>query len=129
ANILLDKGIIEKRYIDAMIKGCEEDPYIVIGPGIAIPHASPEDGVVRTGMSLLKIKNGVQYLNHRIHIIVVIAAKDKKEHIHALMQLMKLSKSEADMKALINGTTIPEMKQIIQQYSDDIVKEKEFYYG
>lgn len=129
ANSLLDKGIIEKRYIDAMIKGCEEDPYIVIGPGIAIPHASPEDGVVRTGMSLLKIKNGVQYLNHRIHIIVVIAAKDKKEHIHALMQLMKLSKSEADMKALINGTTIPEMKQIIQQYSDDIVKEKEFYYG
>ncbi|PAD33918.1 BglG family transcription antiterminator [Terribacillus saccharophilus] len=129
AGSLLDKGNIEPRYIDAMIKSCEKDPYIVIGPGIAIPHASPEDGVVRTGMSLLKIKNGVQYLGYRIHILVVIAAKDKKEHIHALMQLMKLSKSEADLKKLIDASGIPDMRRIIQQYSDDVVKEKEFYYG
>ncbi|MFS0561095.1 BglG family transcription antiterminator [Terribacillus sp. 179-K 1B1 HS] len=129
AGILLDKGIIEHRYIDAMIKSCEKDPYIVIGNGIAIPHASPEDGVVRTGMSLLKIKNGVQYLGHRIHILVVIAAKDKKEHIHALMQLMKLSKCEADVKNMINAAGIPEMRRIIHQYSNDTVKEKELYYG
>ncbi|WP_340081941.1 BglG family transcription antiterminator [Terribacillus sp. FSL K6-0262] len=129
AGILLDKGIIEPRYIDAMIKSCEKDPYIVIGPGIAIPHASPEDGVFRTGMSLLKIKNGVQYLGHRIHILVVIAAKDKKEHIHALMQLMKLSKSKEDMKNMINAAGIPEMKRIILQYSDGAAKEKEMHYG
>lgn len=129
AKILLDKGIIEQRYIDAMIKSCENDPYIVIGPGIAIPHASPEDGVIRTGMSLLKIKNGVQYFGHRIHILVVIAAKDKKEHLHALMQLMKLSKSDEDLKKLKNAAGIPEMSRIIHQYSEDTVKEKELYYG
>ncbi|WP_077308013.1 BglG family transcription antiterminator [Terribacillus halophilus] len=129
ASILLEKGMIEPRYVDSMLKSCEDDPYIVIGPGIAIPHASPECGVSETGMSLLKIKNGVEYLHHRIHVIVVIAAKDKKQHIHALMQLMQLSKSEANLQKLINASSIPELKRIIQHYSNDVIKEKEFYYG
>lgn len=43
---LLEKsGAIEPRYIDAMINTVKEiGPYIVIAPGIAMPHARPEAG-------------------------------------------------------------------------------------
>lgn len=43
-ELLLRDGCIEPRYIDGMIKTCEElGPYIAICPGVAIPHARPED--------------------------------------------------------------------------------------
>lgn len=51
------KGIITNGYVDA-IKDLypTSSPNIVLGKNIGIPHASPEDGVNKVDMSLLKIK-------------------------------------------------------------------------
>lgn len=46
---LLEKNdSIEHRYVDGMVETMKEiGPYIVIAPGIAMPHARPESGVKR----------------------------------------------------------------------------------
>jgi len=58
--MLVEGGIVEERYVDAMIKVMQElGPYAALAPGVAMPHARPEDGAKRIGLSILVIKNGV----------------------------------------------------------------------
>ena len=44
-KLLLDKGLVEPQYIKVMINVMTElGPYLVVAPGVALPHARPEDG-------------------------------------------------------------------------------------
>ncbi|RDW20675.1 BglG family transcription antiterminator [Oceanobacillus chungangensis] len=118
AQPLNESGIIEPIYVDAMIRSSKEDSYIVIGPNIAIPHAAPEDGVNDVGMSLLRLKEPVQYTEEfAINFVVVIAAVDKQQHIRALMQLMQFANSEIDRKHAIETDSIEEVHKILKLYS------------
>jgi transcriptional antiterminator/mannitol/fructose-specific phosphotransferase system IIA component (Ntr-type) len=120
AEPLLKRRKIAPGYIDAINRYCKQDPYIVIGPDIAIPHAAPEDGVIDVGMSLLRVKDGVCYAQkYQIHLIIIIAAKDKHQHLHALMQLMKLAGSDEDRKRLIQADSVDQIYKIIRLYSAD----------
>ncbi|MEH7168318.1 PTS sugar transporter subunit IIA, partial [Priestia megaterium] len=105
---LLHKAIITEAYIDKMQEQYPSmSPHIVLRLNVAIPHASPEDGVQAVGMSLLKLKEGLLCGEQKVHFIVVIAAIDKKKHLNAMLQLMKL----AEMNGVIN-----EMKRLNEKY-------------
>lgn len=118
AEPLLNQQHITRDYVKAMLENSSGDPYIIIGKGLAIPHASPEDGVNQTAMSLLRIKEGVKFSeDYTIHVIVVIAASDKDKHIKALMQLMKLSGNKKDMQKLTAATDSETVERIIEKYS------------
>ncbi|WP_071396180.1 BglG family transcription antiterminator [Bacillus tuaregi] len=115
---LLDSGVITEGYVDVM-KGLYPTalPHIVLGRNIAIPHASPEDGVNKVGMSLLKIQDGLTLEDgKKFHFVVVIAAVDKNQHLNALLQLMKLASSDEAVNSMVtmNGEEIYEM---IKTYS------------
>ncbi|WP_347862311.1 BglG family transcription antiterminator [Salimicrobium sp. PL1-032A] len=65
---LLKKETIQPGYVDAMIESVHElGPYIVIAPDIAIPHARPEEGVNRLGMSFLRLKEPVAFSEKEKH--------------------------------------------------------------
>ncbi|MEM4005958.1 MAG: PTS sugar transporter subunit IIA, partial [Desulfurococcaceae archaeon] len=52
--LLLKDGCIEEGYIERMVETCRElGPYIAIMPGLAIPHARPEDGAKKLCFSAL----------------------------------------------------------------------------
>ncbi|WP_394219576.1 BglG family transcription antiterminator [Halobacillus trueperi] len=115
---LVEKGYVEEKYVNTMVNQMERDPYIIIAPHFAIPHAAPEDGVNKAGMSLLKVEEGVSFNeDETIHIIVIIAAEDKKKHMHGLMQLMNLAGSELDRNRLIQIEEREEIHELIQTYS------------
>ncbi len=115
---LLKLGYITPNYIDATIQHSKEDSYIAIGEHVAIPHATPEEGVQKVGMSLLKIRNGIAYgeENHQIHLMIMIAAVDKKQHIHALMQLMKVASSSSLLPKLIQASSKEYIYKLIRDY-------------
>jgi len=120
AKPIVESGHIELKYVEAIIKYGEEDPYIVIAPNLAIPHAAPDEGVNNVSMSLLALQEGVRFgENHIINLVVIIAAKDKQQHFRALMQLMKLAASEKDRNAIINSQSGEEIYDIIKKYSID----------
>lgn len=55
-RLLVNAGAVEPRYVEAMIQMVREmGPYIVIAPGVALPHARPEDGVKKAYMSLVTL--------------------------------------------------------------------------
>ncbi|WP_059106125.1 BglG family transcription antiterminator [Shouchella shacheensis] len=118
AEPLVKKGKIEERYVEALVNNRDRDPYIVIGPHLAIPHAAPEEGVQKVGMSLLRLREPVAFSEEEeIHVIVVIAAVDKHQHIRGLRQLLRLSASEEDRNRLIEANTVAEITDIIDTYS------------
>jgi len=120
AKPIVESGHIELKYVEAIIKYGEEDPYIIIAPNLAIPHAAPDEGVNNVSMSLLALQEGVRFgANHIINLVVIIAAKDKQQHFRALMQLMKLAASEKDRNAIINSQSGEEIYDIIKKYSID----------
>ena len=61
-DLLVKTGKVETTYVDAMIRNIHElGPYILIAPGVAMPHARPEDGVIQEGISVVVLKEEVAF--------------------------------------------------------------------
>lgn len=57
---LLDAGVIAPEYLTAIVQQHQKlGPYYVLAPGLAMPHARPEEGAKGLGLSLLKLQRGV----------------------------------------------------------------------
>lgn len=116
---LLEKdGAIEHRYIDAMINSVKEiGPYIVIAPGIAMPHARPEAGAKKIGMSLITLKNPVNFGNKEndpVKIVVCLCAVDHSSHLKALSELVELLGDERFISTLLNSSSQDEIFNYIR---------------
>ena len=118
-ELLLNIGVIEPRYIDAMIKFCKEyKAYIVIAPGIALPHARPEDGVKRICLSLITLKEPVRFghpQNDPVDLVIALGAIDNKSHIKALGQLAKVLMDKETLKAIRSAQTKEDILKIIRK--------------
>nr|WP_219914663.1 BglG family transcription antiterminator [Thalassobacillus sp. CUG 92003] len=119
AQLLVAEGKISETYVEAMLNQDQEDPYIILGNNIAIPHASPEDGVNEVAMSLLTLDQSVTFAEHEVNLIVIIAAVDKYHHLKALRQLMKLSGEADDVDALVSSETTEGVQTILNKYAEE----------
>ena len=88
-------GAVEARYYDAILRNvAEHGPYFVVVPGVALPHARPEDGVRQTGFSLVTLAQPVRF-GHDVHdpvsVVLGIAAIDKQAlNEDVIIQVMRL---------------------------------------
>jgi mannitol operon transcriptional antiterminator len=82
-RILLKSGYCENRYIDAMIRQIDTyGSYVVLQGGVAIPHARPNDGVIKPGMSLVKLARPVAFPgmgSHQVNTIIALALPERIE--------------------------------------------------
>lgn len=119
---LLQNGNIVEEYISEMIVNVKNlGPYIVIAPKIAIPHARPEAGVKRLGMSLLQLKESVLFSEkqeHAANLIIVLAAIDNETHLKALAQLSEMLSEPKNVEMLIYSNSVDEMLELIAKYSN-----------
>ncbi|MEH2921652.1 PTS sugar transporter subunit IIA [Samsonia erythrinae] len=117
---LLDNGTIEPTYIEAIYRSHEAiGPYYVVGPGIAMPHARPEDGVNKLGLSLTLLREGVVFQsedNDPVRLLIVLAATDSNSHIEIISQLAQLFDTPDDVAALLRATEIEQVLSVISRY-------------
>ncbi|WP_193016181.1 PTS sugar transporter subunit IIA [Proteus sp. FME41] len=117
---LIDKGCIEPRYIDAIYSSHEKiGPYYVLGPGIAMPHARPEDGVNQLSLALMIVEQGVEFgadENDPVKLLIVLAAKDNDSHINAIMKLAELFDNDKDIQTLFNAKSKADVFAVINNY-------------
>lgn len=123
AKPLLDEDAIDERYVEAMIENIQKiGPYIVMAPKVAIPHARPEDGVRKIGMSLLKIDCPVSFLEgdaeKDVNLVFVIAAIDNEMHLKALSQLTELIEESSVIDQLLNAKSSENIIPFIEEYSN-----------
>lgn len=126
AEPLLTQGYIEERYIQAMIQTVEEmGAYIVLAPKTAVPHARPEAGARKTGISLLKLDHPVDFNvdnetdpDRLVQLVFVLAAKDNHGHLGALMSLSQLLDEDSQLEELIHCTTVDQLVNVINKYTE-----------
>lgn len=97
-ELLLKNKKIEERYINAMIETVNEmGPYIVIAPGVAMPHGRPDCGVKDLGISIVTLEKGISFGSEEfdpVKIIFAICAKESKSHIELIQDLAFILDSE-----------------------------------
>lgn len=120
ARPLLTAGIITPDYVTAiMTQHRKLGPYYVLAPGLAMPHARPEEGAQGLGLSLLKLHRGVAFGSEDgdpVDVIVMLAAPDKHSHIEMISALAELFSSEKDMEKLHQAKSMEEIKKIIERF-------------
>lgn len=116
-QLLIDDGSITEEYVDGAIENVKElGPYIVITKGIALPHATNKVGVNRTAMSLITLKNPLNFGNKNndpVDTVFMLATTDSTSHLGALQDLSEFLGDEEFLNILRHDTTIEKILAFI----------------
>ena len=112
---LVDNNSVTLEYVQEMIKNVKiNGSYMVINDKIALPHARTENLVMKTGMSLLELKEPVVFPgDKKVKIILCFSSVDHKEHIDALTKFVTLVE-EQDFLNYIEHSSKEEIKNFIE---------------
>ena len=117
---IIDNGAVQPRYLNAIYDMHEQiGPYYVLGEGIAMPHARPEEGVNHTGLSLLIVSEGVSFGsedNDPVYIIFALAAIDSHSHIEMIASLSQLFCEDNVVEQLRQARDKAAVMKILQQF-------------
>lgn len=105
------EGIATAEYAEGMIAAVEEfGPYMVLTPGVAMPHAAKASGVKRGGSVVVTLETPVEFgspANDPVDVLISFAAGDKQEHIQRIKQLSGVL-ADAELLAAIRKATSDE---------------------
>lgn len=117
-ELLVNVGAVEPRYVDAMIRSAEQlGPYIVIAPGVAFPHARPEQGAKRIALSFITLKEAVEFGNEDndpVKVVIAFSAVDKESHVQVLAGLARLLEKQERVQALYNAKDKREILELVR---------------
>ena len=121
-RLLVRARAAEPRYIDAMLRTAEElGPYMVLAPGLALPHARPEDGALEVGFAAVTLASPLEFGNpdnDPVRLVIAFCAPDSTSHLQSLSQLARVlerpgfidraasAKDEAELAAILNGESL-----------------------
>ncbi|MCR1898307.1 PTS sugar transporter subunit IIA [Irregularibacter muris] len=119
-QLLLKIGAITEEYIEAMINTVKElGPYIVITEGVALPHARPERGALKMGMSLLTLKNPINFGsedNDPVKLVVSFSSGDDKSHLGFLSRWVEILDDQETIEKIIQAKDKEEVINILRAF-------------
>ena len=105
---LLNKKLISKKYIDTMIEYNEKyNAYFVIAESIALIHARPEDGVIKNCVSLMTLKEPINFGNEEndpVKMIICLASIDSVSHLEFLKKIMRIIENRGFYEEIITSS-------------------------
>lgn len=113
---LVASGRTTAEYTEAMIATIEElGPYVVIAPGLAMPHARPNDSVLETGMSLVTLAEPVSFghtKNDPVRVVFGLAALDHDKHLELLSEFAAQFSHPDFVNTLLTSSTEGEIRSL-----------------
>ena len=126
-QILINNEVVTNEYIENTINGIKElGPYVVIAKGISLPHTTSSAGVNKTGISLVRLKNAVEFGsvdNDPVRYIFMLATTDMESHINALTSLSEFLEKEEFLKVIENSSDSQSIIDYIKYNENLIYKE------
>lgn len=116
-NPLVEDGYVQKRYIDGIFENTEKmGPYYVIAPQIAIPHARPEQGVIKKAMSILLLKEPIKFSEDgfEVRLLIALAATDSQSHLESLVTLSNLLSDESTLASMLQASSNEELYEFFK---------------
>lgn len=123
-ELLLEADQIEARYIEAMKQSIiDNGPYVVIGKGIALLHARPEDGVKENCLSLITLKEPVEFGNENndpVKIAFAFGTVDNDKHVKTISELSVVLMEE---QAVDKIAAMDSSEEILKYIEDVLAKQ------
>lgn len=117
-EILKNNDVIEEKYIENMINSVKTlGPYIVIAPGIAMPHARPDESVKKIGMSLITLNKPINFGNKDndpVRMVVCLCAVDHSSHLKALSELVTFLGDKEFIRTALNSNNASDITNYIK---------------
>ncbi len=114
-SMLVEGGKVEPSYVEAMVGAYKElGAYIVIAPGIAVPHARPDQGVNEQCLSLLRLKEPMVFghpTNDPVQLVCAIGGVDKSVHIRMLRALSEVLGDEDKLQLIMEADSYDQLIQ------------------
>lgn len=113
---LLRNDYVNEDYVQAIKDSTlNNGPYYILAPGVAMPHARPEFGALKTGMSLTLLKEGVTFsdTNEPVKLLIGLSAADADSHIGAIQALSELLSEDDQLASLLSCHTEKQLADII----------------
>ncbi|OXX21410.1 PTS sugar transporter subunit IIA [Vibrio sp. V08_P9A1T1] len=120
---LIKSGAIHPCYHDAIISSVEQlGPYIVIAPNLALPHARPENGVIRTAFALVTLQTPIYFdgEDEPVDVLITLAGSSSDQHMEGLMEVTQVlddeeSETGVDLDKLRRCRTAQDVYQVIDE--------------
>lgn len=111
---LLERGFIDDIYVKEIINTMEKLGFYAISDGdFALLHGKEKTGVNQTCMSLMINRRTTCFGDKKVKIIFCLAAKNAKDHIPAIISLMRMVKKTPIIEKLENAQSVEEIYDII----------------
>ena len=122
-QLMVDAGFTEPTYTEAMIDVVRDmGPYIVLAPGLAMPHARPEMGAKQVGTALVTLEKPIDFgspENDPVSVAVFLCAPNKEEHIQLLTDIATLFEDEEFLDAAVNFESIEDVEAFLSEHLDE----------
>lgn len=111
AQPLLENGDITQAYIDAIIDNVHENgPYFVLLPDIALPHARPENGSKRKGITCAVLEKPVLFPGDKqVRVLMAISSEGGDEHLEIMGELAGILMDDALVERLKSSKTVQDV--------------------
>ncbi len=122
-QLMVDAGFTEPTYTEAMIDVVRDmGPYIVLAPGLAMPHARPKMGAKQVGTALVTLEKPIDFgspENDPVSVAVFLCAPNKEEHIQLLTDIATLFEDEEFLDAAVNFESIEDVQAFLSEHLDE----------
>ena len=122
-QLMVDAGFTDPTYTEAMIDVVRDmGPYIVLAPGLAMPHARPEMGAKQVGTALVTLEKPIDFgspENDPVSVAIFLCAPNKDEHIQLLTDIATLFEDEEFLDAAVNFESIEDVEAFLSEHLDE----------
>lgn len=119
-QVMVDLSFVEPRYVQAMIDKIHQfGGYVVVGNGVALPHASPADGVIRPGISVVRLTHPVFFPGRpRDPVVLVIGVATTRVVSKEVMRRLNLALSGPGLDCLKTARNKREITSVFAEFGN-----------
>lgn len=121
-ELLLWEKCISVNYLQQMVQLVDKyGPYIVIANGIAFAHASPSQGSLRNGISVVRLDEPIVFGKEEfdpVRIVVGCSILDSPENINILLKIMKIIKDPSFYETVNHAKHKTDILKIFKETND-----------
>lgn len=120
-NALCRAGACSPQYVQAMVDSYRElGPYFVIAPGLALPHARPEQGAIMAQISLIRLCEPLAFghtENDPVQVVLGLSATSSDAHIHLIQHIVTVLSDEHNLHILMHSHDPEQLYQLLASAS------------
>ncbi|EAE6207930.1 PTS sugar transporter subunit IIA [Listeria innocua] len=117
-ELLVNAGYVSEQYVEKMVESYHENgAYFVISPQIAIPHARPTDGVENSAVSLVVLKDGVNFghaANDPVRLVFGLAATSSEAHLKVIQKIVSLLSNSDNIEKMIHSEDYQAIGELVE---------------